>query len=345
MELDSIDAIDISLDTALYEREEEASSLQAAVQSAANRALDLLYAFYLIPAHCLTALLQGDDVAMVKVLESGNKTSLVFFSIVTLLALSPSIEDAICAEMPKTLDWLLKKEPIDLNKLVFSEEGALWGEPEFASPMCLAAAIGNIELLEILARHGASVSIPDPNKGCTPLHIAAWRKDIALADWLIGQDANLFAQSFASGSTPLIVALSSESLPLIQCFVEAGSPLHLPRYDGIAPLHLAICLENEQLIRYLVEKGAYIDQPIESAGLKDKTDLEGMSPLHLAIGLNRLETVKVLIEWGASLSSSFHGLNPLEFAKAVQQTRLRDDYESIITHLQEKMAQELPEPI
>ena len=104
-----------------------------------------------------------------------------------------------------------------------------------ATPLFLAAAVGNVEAVRALVAGGANPSIATDN-GTAPLQVATWGGDPYFRDWTGEEQRNLF------DITKLLVELGSD----VNAAGEHGwTALHGAAYKGIDPI-----------VRLLVEHGA-----------------------------------------------------------------------------------------
>lgn len=201
-----------------------------------------------------------------------------------------------------------------------------------------------LPLVELLISFGANESVPD-EIGYYPLHCAAYYGQYEIADFFLkrGHDPNLLSESpddIGQRETILHCAVYGNNRDVFQLLVKAGvsvnsvaqpgkqTPLycavlnhkvemveHLIKLDadvnvqdasGVTPLHHAITSQNNEIIRMLIKKGAFL----EATSLGDE-----LTPLHIAVIDGTKDSVELLIDSGASASvASAHGETPLHFA-------------------------------
>lgn len=77
--------------------------------------------------------------------------------------------------------------------------------------------------------------------------------------------------------------------------------------DGFTPLALACYFGHHEVARYLILKGADVNQPLNNA--------LGICPLHLAVASNNLDIVRMLIEHNVQINIQQNsGINALHYA-------------------------------
>lgn len=89
------------------------------------------------------------------------------------------------------------------------------------TPFMLAAAHGNVELMQLLRQKGASVNTPNAY-GETALMYAAWRGEPTAVEFLLQAGAKVNAANHL-GRTALIFAVRRESLPVTRLLLAKGA--------------------------------------------------------------------------------------------------------------------------
>jgi len=83
--------------------------------------------------------------------------------------------------------------------------------------------------------------------------------------------------------------------------------IHEYNEDGFTPLALACYFGHYEAARYLIFKGAKVNQPIKGPS--------GITPLHLAVAGNHLDIVRMLIEHNVQINTQHDtGITPLHYA-------------------------------
>ena len=127
-----------------------------------------------------------------------------------------------------------------------------------ATPFFLAAKVTDTEAMRVLVEAGADTVTPNAD-GTTPLMVAA-----GLAIWNPGEDG---------GSLP---GQEDEVLEAVKLCVELGNPIDAVNYRGETALHGAAFRGANNVVEYLVARGADLDA---------RTKL-GYSPLAIADGFS-----------------------------------------------------------
>lgn len=171
-----------------------------------------------------------------------------------------------------------------------------------------AARGGGVELCAWVLDCGGTYQTDE--RGMTPMHIAASRKDGGGA--LVC--AELVARGFPLGSrdrmgrTPLFTAVAHGSSETCVVFLNHGADVdEACSVTGTTPLMKAVQLQNAVVVRILLNRGADPNQRNSS----------GVAPIHRAVADDQMEIVKYLITRGAQLNGLTHdGLTPLDLIKS-----------------------------
>lgn len=174
------------------------------------------------------------------------------------------------------------------------------------TPLHLAAIQGHTAITKYLLKNQAQTNVQD-SSGATPLHEAVRYGNVAIAKLLLSSGANANAKDNL-GKTPVLLAIPEESTKeiystlisggadvtmkdtygdtvlhiatmtgvdadVLNTLVLAGADVNTRNKDGIAPLALAIDINNAEHVKFYAEKGADIHS-------KDK---KGNTPLTLAL--------------------------------------------------------------
>uniref|UniRef100_A0A0N5C4R1 ANK_REP_REGION domain-containing protein n=1 Tax=Strongyloides papillosus TaxID=174720 RepID=A0A0N5C4R1_STREA len=131
-------------------------------------------------------------------------------------------------------------------------------------PICLAVQTRNIEVVNLLLKHGCDVNklfVYDYRSLMTPLIFASTFGEYNIVKSLLeyGADPNITDNSHRS---PLIHAIENGHFSICKMLIEYNANVNLPEKNGYTPLHIA-CKDiktQTKLINLLVSHGANCDQ-------------------------------------------------------------------------------------
>ncbi|KAJ8966249.1 hypothetical protein NQ314_003664 [Rhamnusium bicolor] len=195
---------------------------------------------------------------------------------------------------------------------------------------------GNIDMVEyLMTTLGKELSVNQNDACCfSPLHMAAANGDIEMLRWLLRRGANVNAVGGRQRQNALHVAARSAHLTIIRILVEAGADINAVDVEERSILTLAVRQSNEEAVRYLVKSGARVNHeepggvtPLRLAVWANNASvvrilLDGGARLvhshhlvHTAVSNNNLEVVRMLVEGGAMLNArDDQGHTPLMLA-------------------------------
>ena len=154
-----------------------------------------------------------------------------------------------------------------------------------------AAMAGDREVVRSLLKQGADVNAAQGD-GTTPLHWAARRGDVELAQMLIYAGANVRATTRLGGWTPLLMAAQLGHAKMIETLLNAGSDLKTTTAFGATPLMLASAAGNPDAVRLLLSKGGDVNAA---------ESVRGETALMFAAAYNRVDAMRLLIDAGADV--------------------------------------------
>ena len=213
----------------------------------------------------------------------------------------------------------------------------------YLTPLVAALARGHFQTAEFLYDNGA-----DPNvrnfEDNTPLHSAAYYRELAMVRILLKYKANAVARNsdsatplhFASrgrdnggapsfpnvarllvehgadvnarmdaNSTPLHEAARNGRVEAIRALLELGADINARKNDDATLLHEAAAGGSIETIRMLLELGADVNA----------RQNDGTTPLHEAARYRRVDAIRVLLELGANVNARKNdGTTPLHVA-------------------------------
>jgi ankyrin repeat protein len=175
-------------------------------------------------------------------------------------------------------------------------------------PLEWAVTSDNLELVNLLLDHGASVKSANTN-GNTPLHTAASRGDLEIAETLLkhGADANA---AITGGTTPLHEAAEGGFVEIAELLLKHGAEVNSKIQNGMTPLLYAAGRGAEH-------KGpACFELLLSKGGSLDATDDRGNTPLHLAVYYGNQAVVESLLRHNVNVNvTNKSGGTPLQSAK------------------------------
>ena len=158
------------------------------------------------------------------------------------------------------------------------------------TPLHLAVSENALSVADYLLGQGADVNAKTSN-GSTPLHFAALRNALGLAKLLVGHGADVNAKT-KSGVTVLHRA-AKWSLSVVEYLVGQGADVNAKRNNGWTVLHAAAKKGSLSVVEYLVGHGADVNA---------KTN-DGATVLHVAAASGSLSVVEYLVGLGADVNA------------------------------------------
>lgn len=144
-----------------------------------------------------------------------------------------------------------------------------------ATPLYTATEEGNLDVVELLIRHGADVN--------------------RAPEGIISRDLHIEHQ------TPLLIACMRNHEAIIRRLIESGANVNVTSERGSSPF-LAICQHNNvELARLLIDRGARYD--VEAKNLYDGT----INGLIVAAESGSFEILRLLIENGLDVNYKIEG--------------------------------------
>ena len=246
-----------------------------------------------------------------------------------------------------------------LNSLVFFQALIEMGADTESKGM------GNMSLVH-LAAYGGSVNCMDfllyykkinlnttTDEKLTPLHFSAKYDKIDMTNYLIDNQADIYARD-SEGLTPLEYCVLGDNVELMNILVEHHYDLKLVSLKGekslslihlaasnkqgtkclkellknpenlnlycndilySTPLHFAVLAQNLKGVELLVRCGANMDL----------TDYLGNTPLHYACDLGNIKIVRLLVEFGSNIhKKNKEGISPNQIAISTNDEKLSE---------------------
>jgi len=134
-----------------------------------------------------------------------------------------------------------------------------------------AASSGQLGELQLLEAKGFSMTAPDAEQN-TPLHLAAYKGQKEIVDYLLTRPGILKDPQDKRGVTPVMLAAGAGHLAVLESLLAAGCNFNLKDQDGSTALHRAAAQGHLAVVERLLEAGCDANQ----------TDLKGKTPLQVA---------------------------------------------------------------
>ncbi|KAL9096742.1 MAG: hypothetical protein Q9165_001230 [Trypethelium subeluteriae] len=175
--------------------------------------------------------------------------------------------------------------------------------------------------------------VPHPSRALLqppPIHEAIKDRDLARAEKLLEDEAELLISVDLKNDTPLHLAAAlksqdeSQDESMVRMLLQKGAKPNLVNGEGQVPLHLACEAGNLMTVLILLDPGAgTVGLPVTKERTKKREvwvnlpDINGRTPLHLACQAGSTSIVQNLLAHGAKKSSNFvdkNQRNPLHLA-------------------------------
>jgi ankyrin repeat protein len=224
--------------------------------------------------------------------------------------------NAVRAGHPAALHWAVAKEENAIVDLLlshgaepnirlpeFRNQGNFADYGTGTTPLMIAAAEGNLELLERLLEAGADWSLSNA-EGQTAVTIAASRGRISILKRLEREGAEVDYGSSKLHNQVLLEAVDKEDVEQVRWALQGSADPNVVDSVGELTALTSACLNgNQEIIRLLLDAGADPDHPSK----------EGDYPLCWAISRGHTAAVKLLLEAGASVNLEYPpGYTPAE---------------------------------
>ncbi len=126
-----------------------------------------------------------------------------------------------------------------------------------STPLMLAAANGQIEMMEYLLAQGADINEKD-NLGDTALNYVVSRNQLAAAKFLVNRGARVVSQR-DDGISSLMQALQIGTPDMARTLMEDTEALNQFAEDGWTPLYFSIRRQDLNLLNDLIARGACVN--------------------------------------------------------------------------------------
>lgn len=169
-----------------------------------------------------------------------------------------------------------------------------------------AVKLDDARTVQSLLARGVDPNTIEEARGDTGLMLAARENSMKVFDVLLNTpDVNIEARAL-NGDNALMVACFKGNRAAVQALLDKGAEVNKP---GWTPLHYAAAAGDNEIVRLLLDKFAYID-----AESPNKT-----TPLMMAAWRGHIMTVKLLHDEGADATlKNEHGMTAIDFAEQFQ---------------------------
>ena len=193
----------------------------------------------------------------------------------------------------KTIGYLLFQfevpEKIYKNKKKYNLEKK---NKKNLTPLQVAIKYGYFNVTIFLIELGANILIKSDNRG-NLLHLASYYNKPEIIEYLINElNFEINKKDEKRGNTSLLKAVKLENKKSVEKLVELGADVNLINKDGIGALSLAICLENTEIIRILLN--------LENLDI-DIENLKGETPLFFCSLIEDKEIFDIFLLKGADI--------------------------------------------
>lgn len=271
---------------------------------------------------------QEGSVAMRHAVRQGH------YDVVKLLlaagvAVKPYLAEAVASGNVKVAELVIDSG-VDVNA-----KPSRWD----AIPLGEAASRGGLDMVKLLLARGANANIlSEENYSCdnSPLGVAVYKGHVEIAETLIAAGADVKAAG-KSGWTLLHAAIldhdgfewSEHARPtvrMIELLVARGADVNVKDEEGVTPLHCAAYKGYEDIVAFLLARGADANarttSDAQSRSFLSERDFSyrespGVTPLHEGVLGGEPNVVSLLIAHGAKATvSDGLGNTPLHYAAA-----------------------------
>ncbi|KAJ3098106.1 hypothetical protein HDU96_000146 [Phlyctochytrium bullatum] len=164
------------------------------------------------------------------------------------------------------------------------------------TPLHIAAGKGHLPVAQLLIESGADIEARGFEER-TPLHAVAVEGQLEVAKFLIDKGADI-KSSDKHKDSPLILAALKGHLPVAKLLIERGVNIETNGFVGRTALHAATVHGHLEVVRFLLENGAY------GAYIECGDDDEYKStPLIIAAAKGHFPVVRCLVENGADVGA------------------------------------------
>lgn len=166
-----------------------------------------------------------------------------------------------------------------------------------------AVKVDDAAAVRSLLARGLDPNIIEPERGDTGLILALRENSMKVFEALLNASEIDLEAKAQNGDNALMIASYTGNKPAVEALIAKGAEVNRP---GWTPLHYAAAIGNNEIVRILLDKSAYID-----AESPNKT-----TPMMMAARGGHILTVKLLLDEGADATLKNElGMNAIDFAE------------------------------
>uniref|UniRef100_A0A8C3FBV8 Ankyrin 1 n=1 Tax=Chrysemys picta bellii TaxID=8478 RepID=A0A8C3FBV8_CHRPI len=173
------------------------------------------------------------------------------------------------------------------------------------TPLHVAAKYGKVDVARVLLEHDAHPNAAGKvSNGLTPLHVAVHHNNLEIVRLLLPKGSSPHCSAW-NGYTPLHIAAKQNQLEVASSLLQYGASANAESMQGVMPLHLAAQEGHADMAALLISKQA-------NGNLGNKS---GLTPLHLVAQEGHVPVADVLIRHGVTVDAATRmGYTPLHVA-------------------------------
>jgi len=155
--------------------------------------------------------------------------------------------------------------------------------------------------------------------------------NVEVVNTLINRMPILLNKKDDNGECALFIACEYNRLEVVRYLLSKGADIDQTDESGISPLCIASAEGYNKIVKLLIQNGAKVN----------KADDEGTTPLYVASERGHIKVVKILIAKGAIVNMTNNdGMTPLLIAKAYGKNKVVEYLEDYIARLELERAEE-----
>ena len=181
------------------------------------------------------------------------------------------------------------------------EEGADVNAAGFWPPLSVAIDANDITTAEYLITHGARVDLPGR---WPPLEQAPYSSSVEMVELLIDKGAAVNNGMWRAWEG----TIEEGRKDILELLLRKGMDINSVDEDGLAPLGLALMMKNDEMVEFLLAKGAVFNLSYK--------DMRGLTALHYAVVAGNQETARQYLARGGNVNATddVYGFTALHYA-------------------------------